>query len=141
MDLTMIIIFIIKELAEEFEGQFTCLGVNTKKYIIISVPTEKEVTRIDKNWKEIIKTISCRLQIIDIPWFMAGLWSNLVNNLADGIHEIKCKYGHDSKKSHTCTVRYKDYDWFLEYRNVKDNLIAYKCLCCNKNYQKMFNEN
>ena len=31
MDLTMIIIFIIKELAEEFEGQFTCLGVNTKK--------------------------------------------------------------------------------------------------------------
>ena len=139
MDLTMIIIFIIKELAEEFEGQSTCLGVNTKKYIIISVPTEKEVTRIDKNWKEIIKTISCRLQIIDIPWFMAGLWSNLVNNLADGIHEIK--YGHDSKKSHTCTVRYKDYDWFLEYRNVKDNLIAYKCLCCNKNYQKMFNEN
>ena len=108
MDLTMIIIFIIKELAEEFEGQFTCLGVNTKKYIIISVPTEKEVTRIDKNWKEIIKTISCRLHIIDSPWFMARLSSNLVNNLADGIHEIKCKYGHDSKKSHTCTVRYKD---------------------------------
>ena len=45
----MIIIFIIKELAKEFEGQFTCLGINTKKYIIISVPTEKEVTRIDKN--------------------------------------------------------------------------------------------
>ena len=26
--------FIIKELAEEFQGQFTCLGENTAKYII-----------------------------------------------------------------------------------------------------------
>ena len=30
--------FIIKELAEEFEKQFTCLGKNTEKYIIFSVP-------------------------------------------------------------------------------------------------------
>ena len=26
----------------------------------------------------------------------------------------------------------------LEYRRVKDGLIEYKCLCCNKNYQKRF---
>ena len=30
--------FIIKELAEEFEGQFECLGENTEKYIAFSVP-------------------------------------------------------------------------------------------------------
>ena len=24
------------------------------------------------------------------------------------------------------------------YTNVKDNLIEYKCLCCNKNYKKKF---
>ena len=24
----------------------------------------------------------------------------------------------------------------LEYTNIKDDLIEYKCLCCNKNYQK-----
>ena len=30
--------FIIKELAEEFEGQFKCLGENTEKYITFSVP-------------------------------------------------------------------------------------------------------
>ena len=41
--------FIIKELAEEFEKQFTCLGENTEKYITFTVPIEKEVTRIDKN--------------------------------------------------------------------------------------------
>ena len=29
--------FIIKELAKEFEGQFNCLGENTKKYITFSV--------------------------------------------------------------------------------------------------------
>ena len=41
--------FIIKELAEEFEKQFTCLTENTEKYITFTVPIEKEVTRIDKN--------------------------------------------------------------------------------------------
>ena len=30
--------FIIKKLAEEFEGQFGCLRENTKKYITFSVP-------------------------------------------------------------------------------------------------------
>ena len=31
-------------------------------------------------------------------------------------------------------------DYFLEYTNFKDNLIEYKCLCCNKNYQHKFDE-
>ena len=29
---------------------------------------------------------------------------------------------------------------FLENTNFKDNLIEYKCLCCNKNYQNKFGE-
>ena len=41
--------FIIKELVEEFEGQFTCLLV----YITFSVPIEKQVTKRDKKRKEI----------------------------------------------------------------------------------------
>ena len=32
--------------------------------------------------------------------------------------------------------KYKDYDCFIEYANLKDELIEYKLLCCNKNYQK-----
>ena len=38
--------FIIKDLAEEFKKQFTCLGENTGKNITFSVPTQKGVTRI-----------------------------------------------------------------------------------------------
>ena len=45
---------IIKELAEEFKKQFTCLGKNTQKCITFTVSIEKEVTRIDKNVKYII---------------------------------------------------------------------------------------
>ena len=41
--------FIIKELAEEFEKQFSCLGKKSKKHITLKVPIEKEVARIDKN--------------------------------------------------------------------------------------------
>ena len=48
--------FIIEELAEEFGKQFACLGQNTEKYIIFTVPIEKEVTRIDKNGEDITKT-------------------------------------------------------------------------------------
>ena len=49
--------FILKELAEEFKKQFTCLGENTEKYLTLTVPVEKEVTRIDKNGEEIRKNI------------------------------------------------------------------------------------
>ena len=34
--------FIIKELAEEFKKQFTCLGENTEKYITFTVPIGKK---------------------------------------------------------------------------------------------------
>ena len=37
------------------------------------------------------------LQFIKSARFMTGSSSNLVNNLFEGIHRIKCKYGHDDK--------------------------------------------
>ena len=54
---------------------------NTEKYITFAVLIEKEVTRIDKDRKEITKTLSYRLQFIDSPRFMTSFSSNLVNNL------------------------------------------------------------
>ena len=48
--------------------------------------------------------------------FMAILLSNIIDNLTEGIQKIKRK----------------DCDWFLEYESVKDNLIKYKFLSCNK---------
>ena len=55
---------------------------------------------------------------------MASSLSNLVDNLAEGIHKIKCQ----------------DCDCFLEYESFKDNLIKYKCLSCNKNYSNKIDE-
>ena len=34
--------------------------------------------------------------------------SNLVNNLTERIHKIKCKYGNDNKNCETCGIGYKD---------------------------------
>ena len=90
--------------------------------------------------KQITKTISYRLQFIDSARFTANSLSNLVNNIAEGIHRITCKHGHDDKKCETCGINYKDCEYFLENTNFKDNLKKYKCSCCNKNYQKKFNE-
>ena len=49
MNLVMIIFLIIKELAEEFKKQYTCLRENTEKDISFTVSKEKEVTGIDKH--------------------------------------------------------------------------------------------
>ena len=56
MDLTMIITLLKKELEEELKKQFTCFRENIEKYITLTVPIEKEVTRTDKNGKGITKT-------------------------------------------------------------------------------------
>ena len=117
--------FIIKELAGKFKKKLTCLQENTEKYITFTVSIEKKVTGTDKNGEETTKSISYTLLSIDSARFMiASSISNLVNNLSEEIHRIKCKY---HKK-------------LLEYTNFKYVLIEYKCLCCNKNYHHKFDE-
>ena len=50
---------------------------------------------------------------------MASSLSNLADNLAEGIHKIKCKYGQDNKKCEPCEIKYKDCDCCLEFKNVE----------------------
>ena len=46
---------------------------------------------------------------------------NFVNNLAEGIHKIKSKYRHDNKKKYeSCSIKCKNCECYLEYKNVKD---------------------
>ena len=71
---------------------------------------------------------------------MASSLSNLVNNLSEKIPRIKCKFEHDDKECKTCRTKYKDCHCFLEYTTFKEDLIEYKCLCCNKSYQQKFDE-
>ena len=82
--------FIIKELAEEFEGEFECLGENTEKYITFSVPIKKEITKIDKDGNDKITKISYKIKFIHSFRFMSSSFSNLVDNLSEGSHSVKC---------------------------------------------------
>ena len=68
---------------------------------------------------------------------MGSSLSNLVNNFSEGIYRMNCS---DDKKCETYGIKCKFCDCFLEYTNFKDDLIEYKCSCCNKNYQHKFNE-
>ena len=74
--------FITKELAEEFEGQFECLGENTEKYITFSVPFKKG---LDNG-----KSITYKIKFIDSFRFMSSSLSNLVDNLSEVLHCDKC---------------------------------------------------
>ena len=71
---------------------------------------------------------------------MASSLSNLVNNLSERVHRIKCKFGLDDKECETCGIKYKYCYCCLEYINFKDDIREYKCLCCNKIYQNMFDQ-
>ena len=63
--------------------------------------------------KKLQKNISFILQFIDSTRFIK-LLSNLANNLFEGIHKIKCKFGHDDKKCDASEIKDKYYDCCLE---------------------------
>ena len=103
------------------------------------------MVKTEKNREEITKSISYILQFIDSARFMATSLSNLANNLPEGIHKFKCKYKHINKNVKLgikceCGIKCKYCDYFFEYINFQDDLIDYKCLYCNKNYQPKFDE-
>ena len=103
--------FIIKELAEEFEGECECLGENTEKYITFSVPIKKEITKKDKNGTDKITKISYKIKFIDSYRFMSTYISNLVCNLSEGLHNDRCI---DCK---AC----------LDYMKIKDEQQIFRC--------------
>ena len=70
--------FIIKELANEFEGKFECLGKNTEKYKTFSVPIEIQVTEIDKDGNEIAATLSYKITFINSERFLAFYYQILL---------------------------------------------------------------
>ena len=82
--------FIIKELVDEFEGEFKCLGENTEKYITFSAPIKKEITKKVKKGNDKITKISYKIKFIDSYRFMSTSLSNLVSNLSEGLHNDRC---------------------------------------------------
>ena len=63
------------------------------------------------------------LQFIDSTRFMEISLSNLVNNISEGVHKIKCKYRQNDKKCETCGITFKHCNCFPEYMNFKVDLI------------------
>ena len=109
--------FIIKELVKEFEGNFDCLGENTKKYITFSVPLKKKIE--NKNLE-----ITYKIKFIDSFRFMSSSLSKLFDNLSEGIHNNKCS----DCKSNLDSVRI-----------TKIKKLLLKCFNCNIYYKKNFN--
>ena len=116
--------FIIKELAEEFAGEFECSGENTEKYVTFSVSIKKEIAKIDRDGNDKVMKISYKIKFIDSFRFMSSSLSNLADNLSEGCHSNKCT---DCK---SC----------LDYITTKDEKLIFRCFECKKNYEKVFNK-
>ena len=106
--------FIIKVLAEEFKGQFECLGENTEKCITFSVPIKKEF----KN----DKTITYKIKFFDNYRLMSSSLSSLADNLSEAIHNDK----------------FTDCKSYLKYISTKDKLLIFNSLKCSKNHKQTF---
>ena len=65
-----------------------------------------QLKKQNKN-REFTKTLSYKFTFIDGTRFMTSSLSNLVDNLAHGIHKIKCKYRHNNKKQEKCEINCK----------------------------------
>ena len=68
--------------------------------LLCSIRTK--VTKIDKDGKESVVTISYKIKCVDSVRFITTSLSNLIHNLTEGIRNIQCK----------------DCDCFLEYKSV-----------------------
>ena len=111
---------IIKELAEEFEGPFECLGENTEKYVTFhtlhTVPIKKELDNGE--------SITYKIKFIDSYRFMEKSLSSLVDNLSEGFHSDECT----------------DCKFCLDYMSIKDNQLIFRCFECKKDHEKEFNK-
>ena len=114
--------FIIKELAEEFKGQFECLGENTEKYITFSVRFKKEHDNDND------KIITCKIKFIDICRFMQSKLSSLVDNLSE-INNKDCKTWMERKNIKS----------ECDFIGFKDNTQNYKCKECKETSTKSKN--
>ena len=70
---------------------------------------------------------------------MANSLSNLVNNPSEGIHKINVNTDM-IKNVKVAELNINIATAFKEYTGFINDLIKYKCLCCNKNYQDKFDE-
>ena len=104
--------FIIKQLAEEFEGEFECLGENTEKYITFSVPLKKE----NDNGKK----ITYKLKFIDSYRFMSTSLSNLVDKLSE-VYNKECNKCMERKKLGWIVnlLDLKMVGWIINAKNAK----------------------
>ena len=110
---------IIKQLAEDFKGQFECLGENTEKHITFSVPIKE-----DDNSKK----ITYKLKFIDSYRFMQSKLSDLVDNLS----EI-------NKKECLKCIGKKQIKSECDYIGFRYNRLNYKCKDCENIYHKSIN--
>ena len=103
--------FIIKELAEEFDGDFERLGENKEKYITFSVPIKKASNEDG--------TTIYKINFIGSFRFMSTSPSTLVDSLSNRIH--------DNRNFTKCnsSLEYRDYclNALLVKKDTQESLI------------------
>ena len=113
--------FILNQLAIEFKGGLNCIGDNTEKYIIFSVPIKKELNNG--------KVITYKLKFIDSFRFTSDSLSNLVDNTSGIFNSIECK---------SCIEKIKINSECC-FDGLKNNRLIYKYKECKEEWKRPIN--
>ena len=105
---------VIKKLAEEFKGEFGCLGENTEKYITFSVSLKKE--------NDNDEIITYKLKFIDSYRFLQSSLSNLADNLSR-VYDKKCNKCRKRRKLSQIVnlLDLKMVDWIVSVKDIKNH--------------------
>ena len=65
---------------------------------------------------------------------MASSLSNLVDNITEEVHKVKCKYGHFYRKCEMCGIKYKDCGCCLENTKLTNTIqmATIGLFCCRE---------
>ena len=106
--------FIIKQLTEDFKGQFECFGENTEKYIAFSVPIQK-----DDNSRK----ITYKLKFIDSYRFIESKLSDLVDNLSE-IGKRYCSKCMERSSQNVNLLDLKMIDYITNAKNIEKDVLS-----------------
>ena len=106
-----------------FEGEFYCLRENNKKYKTFSVTITKEVKRIGKMEKKLQKPYLTNYNLLIAQELWQDHYQILIITLPKEFIKLNANINMITKKCKTCGIKYKDCECYLEYTDIKVDLI------------------
>ena len=123
-------------LAEKSKQQLTCLEEKTEIYITFSITIEKKLKKSIKMKNKSQDSCLTDHNLLIAQHFREAHHQTFLIILLKEFIKLNVNMDIAIKECEACGIEYKYCECFLEYTNLKGELMEYRFLCCNKSDQK-----